>query len=187
MIPAERLIGRAGDGAPSPEEARLVIRAATQYLEHATGFVYGEPRDRVFYLTGRGTASLWLPGAPFEAPTVTEQLGAPTPVPITDFVVRGSKLVRTWPACWLRGREYAVTCRMGYLVGTGPELEQEAVLAYALELWRQSSAVVAAVASGLTGEELEDYRWEADGSGLVLNNVPQVMLDTINLRRRVAV
>jgi hypothetical protein len=188
VVASSRLIARAGSGLGN-DEARLLIRAATRYLELATGWVFGEPRTVTSYLRGKGGGRLWLPGEPYLAdggPAVTEQLGSESPRGITDFVVRGASLVRTWPALWARGYEYAVTYKAGYLIGTGPILEQEAVLQYALELWRQSSPLVVAVASGVTGETLEDYSWTADSAGLVLERVPQAMLDVINLRRRYA-
>lgn len=190
MVTSSRLIARAGSNAPGNEEARLLIRAATRFLELSTGWVFGEPREVTVYLNGKGTSTLFLPGPPYledGGPVITEQLGAQAAAAVTDFSVRGNRLVRTWPMLWMRGYEYAVTYKAGYLVGTGPLAEQEAVMQYALELWRQSGPLVMAIASGVTGETLHDYSWEADSAGLVLDRVPRAMEDVINLRRRMAV
>lgn len=184
---------RAGDSGPSDAHvARMLIVAATKFLEAKTGFWYGPPRRVTRYYTGKGSSTLWLPGPIFDteddAPAVTEAT-APGVAPdsITDFVVRDTKLVRVWPAFWYRGYEYAVTFKTGYLTDTGPAAEREGVFQYALALWQQSSPLALAVASGLTGEELDDYSYEADGEGMVLDRVPQAMLDIINVRRRMPV
>lgn len=111
--------------------------AAVAFVERETGRYFGSVGARTEYVTGLGTDTMWLRESPILSTpivagdmTVLERADPGDPgtaiVVATDFVVRGSRLVRI-DDVWTRGYEYQVTYNAGNAAGAVGEEIQNAV------------------------------------------------------------
>lgn len=159
-------LARALDVDPSAAE-RLVLRdlelAAVEFVQDMTGRHFGASKTFTEIIDGRGRESLLLKEEPATITTVRErQNPGETWTAITDFELRGSRLLRTKGAVWQDGYEYEVVYPFGYAAGSEPKLIRQLVVG--LVKWQfDRRSVEHGVESERVGPHAVSY---ATGAGL---------------------
>jgi len=127
------------------DQAELLLAGATARIRALTGQWISEVVDDVFTTDAPLSRVLWLPQRPVTAVESVELDGEP----VTDFVRRGSRLIRTDP--WTcTAAEVVVTYTHGYPVESERmELARDACLALAAQEMSNPE--------GLKSESIDDY------------------------------
>lgn len=141
---------------------------ATAWVESQTGRTFGQPDERIEYMFGSGTRTLFLNGHisdPDEEIAIRERsLGFPWEDVDTDaYERRGDSVIRVDGGYWLRNVEYELTYEDGYedVPGDIADLVIEIVGGARDALIASTSGT-----SGLIEEEIDGYRYKLDSSAV---------------------
>lgn len=166
MIPVDELRAWVGAADTAPTNALLVSLEAyaVAQVELTTGAYLGPADDFVDRIIGTGSIELRLPHFPVTAVASVEQSwlrdATPTPVAVTDFVLRTPLLVRTAWGVWERGAEFAVTYAAGYEPDAYPPIYRQAVLDIVKATYDAQTAALAS-AGNVKTESLGEYSYES--------------------------
>lgn len=136
---------------------RDLERRAVAIVEQETGRHFGPNETFVEILVGHGTQELYLNEIPAAITTLEEraQVGDSWTA-ITDFELRGSRLIRTAGNAFTAGYEYRATYDFGYAAGEEPGAIRQLVMKLVKREWDVRSRP-AGVQSEQVGPEKVTY------------------------------
>lgn len=157
---------------------------AVAVLQREANRYFGAVAETTEYLTGRGTADLWLAEVPAAIPATVIRRSGPgakeTTITATDddgYVLRASdreaRLVRKSGHTWADGQEFEATYNRGYVAGSEPGDVQQAVIDIVTRTFKRRGS------EGLKSESVGGYSYtvaDDDGSELVISPFTQSVI-----------
>lgn len=145
-------------------------KRAVAFVERTTGRHFGATQTFTEILDGKGNDTLWLNEAPGSITTVEERARAGDAWSvITDFELRGARVIRTDGKVWTSSYEYRVTYDFGYAAGSEPgEIRQLVIDLVKLKYDERCTNIA------LSSEALADERYTRDAFTSKLESIPWV-------------